>query len=124
MILAGLASARVLLAQSPVAGAGGRATFETYCATCHGTSAKGDGPLASSLTKRPADLTLLAKRNGGVFSPDQGARIIDGRDPGRGHGGGNMPVWGDAFAKTVEAVSVDERIRRLVTFLESIQGRA
>ena len=28
--------------------------FKTYCATCHGTSARGDGPLAGSMRRKPA----------------------------------------------------------------------
>jgi hypothetical protein len=32
-----------------------------------------------------------------------------------------MPVWGDAFAKTADTTPVDEKIRRLVRYLESIQ---
>jgi hypothetical protein len=32
-----------------------------------------------------------------------------------------MPVWGDAFAKSGDVAQVDERIRRLVIYLESIQ---
>ena len=30
-------------------------------------------------------------------------RTIDGRQPVRGHGGPDMPVWGDAFSKSREA---------------------
>ncbi|HEX4914920.1 MAG TPA: universal stress protein, partial [Vicinamibacterales bacterium] len=28
--------------------------FRTYCATCHGAAARGDGPLASSMTRKPS----------------------------------------------------------------------
>ncbi|MBN8458817.1 MAG: cbb3-type cytochrome c oxidase subunit II [Verrucomicrobia bacterium] len=34
---------------------GGR-HFARWCATCHGSAGRGDGPLAASLTKKPADL--------------------------------------------------------------------
>jgi mono/diheme cytochrome c family protein len=115
-------AAPAVLAQSAVAAAvSGRATFDTYCATCHGTSAKGDGPLASSMRRRPADLTRIAARNGGTFAPDEVTRIIDGRNPVRGHGGGDMPVWGDAFAKSIDPLPAEEKIGRLVRYLESIQ---
>ena len=100
----------------------GSTVFKNYCATCHGTSAKGDGPLASSLTKRPADLTQIAKRNGGTFPVDVIARTIDGRSPVKGHGGGDMPVWGDAFGKSAaDTTPIDQKIDRLVSYLESIQ---
>jgi cytochrome c553 len=37
------------------------------CATCHGEDGKGNGPLSAELKTRPADLTVLAKKNNGVF---------------------------------------------------------
>lgn len=45
----------------------GAEDFASYCAACHGVSGRGDGPLAAELEKRPADLTRLARRNGGAF---------------------------------------------------------
>ena len=33
--------------------------FMTYCSACHGTDAKGTGPVAMELKTRPADLTAL-----------------------------------------------------------------
>ena len=35
----------------------GKATFETLCASCHGTVGRGDGPAASVLVPPPGDLT-------------------------------------------------------------------
>src|ERR1700683_3725370 len=45
----------------------GSEMFINYCAVCHGKSGNGDGPAASALKVPPADLTTLAKRNGGKF---------------------------------------------------------
>ena len=45
----------------------GKLEFETHCASCHGTDAKGKGPFVSNLKVAPPDLTLLAKRNAGGF---------------------------------------------------------
>ena len=45
----------------------GAEDFAGYCAACHGASAKGDGPAGEGLATRPADLTQIAARNGGVF---------------------------------------------------------
>jgi len=76
------------------------------------------------LRKRPADLTLIAQRNGGVFSPEMVARIIDGRKPLAGHGGGDMPVWGEAFGKTSEgAGATSDKITALVNYLQSLQRK-
>jgi hypothetical protein len=79
--------------------------------------------MASVLSKRPADLTLIARRNGGTFPADIVAKAIDGRSPVKGHGGGEMPVWGDAFSKSADPTPVAEKIARLVTYLESIQAK-
>ena len=106
------------------AGKAGPEVFRTYCATCHGASARGDGPLAAHLRFSPPDLTLLAKRNGGTFDDAQVHRIIDGRQPVKGHGGPDMPVWGDAFRRSSEGFSeeaVKARIDGLVAYLRSLQ---
>lgn len=84
----------------------------------------GDGPLASSMRRKPANLTQIAKRNGGQYPSELVYRVIDGRQPVRGHGGPDMPVWGDAFARTTEAAdeaSVKLKIQALVAYLQSIQ---
>lgn len=104
--------------------ANGADLFQSYCVVCHGSDAKGTGPLASSLTKRPADLTMLASGNGGTFPAEMVARIIDGRNPVKGHGGGDMPVWGEALLKVQGAGTEDavkERIDALVSHLRSLQ---
>jgi len=104
----------------------GSEVYTTYCASCHGVSARGDGPLASSMRKKPANLAEIAKRNGGQFPSDLVFRTIDGRQPVRGHGGPDMPVWGDAFLKSREAgdaVRVKAVIQSLVDYLASIQLR-
>ena len=104
----------------------GSEVFRMYCASCHGSSARGDGPLATAMSRKPANLTEIAKRNGGQFPGDMVFRTIDGRQPVRGHGGPDMPVWGDAFAKSSEAGDTD-RVKRviqsLVDYLEAIQVR-
>jgi nucleotide-binding universal stress UspA family protein len=100
--------------------------FRTYCVMCHGSSARGDGPLASSLKRKPANLAEIAMRNGGVFPSDLVFRTIDGRQKVQGHGGPDMPVWGDAFKKSQEGGSesaVKERINDLVEYIESLQIR-
>ena len=104
----------------------GSEVFRTYCAMCHGAGARGDGPLAASLKHKPADLAEIAKRNGGVFPNELVFRVIDGREKIQGHGGPDMPVWGDAFRKSREIASeaaLKDRISDLVDYLESIQIR-
>jgi mono/diheme cytochrome c family protein len=111
----------------------GRADFRDNCASCHGMSGKGDGPMRLSLVKPPADLTTIAQRNAGVFPQDVIAEVIDGRwlgDAGP-HGSREMPVWGQVFkkramtrpgdsARTAEW-SAQDRIISLLKYLEDIQ---
>lgn len=122
-----MASAALGAQTQPDSAANGDYLFRTYCASCHGTSARGDGPLADAMRTRPADLTEIARRNMGVFPREQVFRIIDGRQPVRGHGGADMPVWGDVFARSSqvrnEAV-ITARIEALVRYLEGLQARA
>jgi mono/diheme cytochrome c family protein len=103
---------------------GRRATYQTYCAVCHGVDGKGDGVLTDRLRVAPPDLTLLARRNKGSYPRDMVYRIIDGRNPVKGHGGPDMPVWGDAFKEPGEQYAesrVKEKIDGLVDYLASIQ---
>ena len=102
----------------------GRDVFRTYCATCHGPTGRGDGPLADSMRRKPTNLTEIAKRNGGTYPSDLVFRTVDGREPVRGHGGPDMPVWGDAFARSAgggDAEAVRAKIESLVKFIETIQ---
>jgi len=70
----------------------GRIEFMSKCAGCHGSDGKGAGRISPKLTIKPADLTVLAKKNNGVFAPDAIAEKIDGR---RGpHRNSEMPIWG------------------------------
>ncbi len=75
----------------------GSDAFIRYCASCHGLAGRGDGPLATSLSKLPADLTQLAKKNDGRFDERAVMEVIDGRRPIAAHGTRDMPVWGAIF---------------------------
>lgn len=102
----------------------GAGMFRSYCASCHGTTAVGDGDIAQYLKVKPSDLTEIAKRNGGTYDVEQVMKIIDGRTKVKGHGHGEMPVWGDAFLITDGGNSkeaVKERIENLAHFLWSMQ---
>jgi mono/diheme cytochrome c family protein len=103
----------------------GAALFRTHCATCHGTSGRGDGPTAAAMRKAPSDLTRFARENGGVFPEQRLRRIIDGRDV-PSHGTREMPVWGITLRLSPEGVgaaTVEARIAALVGYLQSIQER-
>ena len=75
----------------------GAGLYASYCAACHGDSAKGDGDMANVMTIPSPNLTLLAKNNDGVYPLLDVIHIIDGRTGVRSHGG-VMPVFGTAFS--------------------------
>ena len=99
--------------------------FSNYCAVCHGSDAKGDGPLASQLKAMPANLTVLAKNNKGQFPAERVRKMISGDDePVASHGTRVMPVWGPIFREIVsDQVPADVRLTNLVKYLESIQQK-
>lgn len=97
--------------------------YRVFCASCHGENGNGDGPVADTLRRPPADLTRISARAGGVFPRNQVIAIIDGRKPVPGHGSAEMPVWGDVLRATQgsdEAI-IARRIAALVMHIQSIQ---
>jgi mono/diheme cytochrome c family protein len=106
----------------------GRREFMSYCASCHGETAMGNGPIAEFLSVPPPNLTSLTADNDGEFPYLDIFMIIDGRT-GVGPHGGEMPVWGDLFSAQeliagtgygAETI-VRGRILSLVKYLEAIQ---
>lgn len=108
----------------PPARMAGSLLFKSYCASCHGATARGDGPLADHLRSRPPDLTLIAHHDGGTFDEEKVRRIIDGRTPVKGHGGPDMPVWHDVFRVAQEGYGEEKvagQIQSLVEHLAAVQ---
>lgn len=105
----------------------GRVAYRLYCASCHGQTAQGDGPVSGYLKTPPADLTKLAQGNDGSFPSERVFATIDGREAEAvpSHGPRDMPVWGMSFqdpAKdTDQEAEAQARIADLVAFLESVQ---
>jgi mono/diheme cytochrome c family protein len=103
----------------------GEQMFKQYCAVCHGTDAKGDGPLAPLLKTAPPDLTTLAKRRLGKFPYDYVANILEFGPGISAHGSSDMPTWGPIFRyydKQNERI-VRQRIKNLCDYLASLQGK-
>lgn len=65
--------------------------YATYCASCHGASGRGDGPAAAGLDPAPANLTVLAAQNGGVFPKTRVMGQLVGYTMGRSES--HMPVF-------------------------------
>ena len=108
--------------------------FRRYCAQCHGMNGTGDGPVAPALKKKPANLTLLSKNNGGVSPEEEVRDFINGTKTSAAHGTREMPIWGDAFRLRAGTAAgqaqgsigltqqeVNAKINGLVNYVKSIQ---
>ncbi len=113
----------------------GEQEFMEYCAQCHGRDATGNGPVASGLKRKPANLTSLAKQHRGIF-PRRTVRdfIVGTQKMPPSHGTREMPIWGYAFMFQPGAMAgpfvpiatpqeVNARIDRLVDYIRSIQQK-
>ncbi|SDY45471.1 Cytochrome C oxidase, cbb3-type, subunit III [Jannaschia faecimaris] len=126
-----IAAIAVVFSVSPaVSDEPGAEVFQQYCATCHGSDARGGGPLSEYMTDAIPDLTKLSARNPkaeGQFPMLDIIHIIDGRTGLRAHGG-PMPVYGAIFAEEGanrenwgQVMYTRGKIMSLVYYLESIQ---
>jgi mono/diheme cytochrome c family protein len=123
-LTAGTANAQTIKQETAprVQSVAGVDTFNAYCVSCHGTRAKGDGPAAMALKKVPADLTTIAKRNGGKFSASDVEGVILGTNAMASHGSRDMPIWGPVFqALAPDPSFVKLRVANLVDYIRSIQ---
>lgn len=104
----------------PISSVQGADTFKAYCAVCHGTDAKGNGPAAKALAKAPADLTTITKRHGN-FSANDVETQINGQLVS--HGTREMPIWGPVFSAFNGADQSVAKLRmsNLISYLKSIQ---
>jgi mono/diheme cytochrome c family protein len=105
---------------SPVSG---QEMFTTYCAVCHGTDAKGNGPAVPALKMAPPDLTKLSVNNGGKFPEMRVYSTIRGEADIPAHGSKDMPVWGALFRSLdrTDSSLVNLRLRNLTAFVQSLQ---
>ena len=71
----------------------GKREYDSNCIACHGKDLKG-GAYVDFLKVTPPDLTLLSKKNGGVFPLERVYAVIDGRQEVKAHGPRDMPIWG------------------------------
>jgi hypothetical protein len=98
--------------------------FHEYCAPCHGQDGKGGGPVAPALNTKPADLTTIAQRNGGIFPTKRIRTTIAGDELISAHGSREMPVWGPIFHQVERDRDYGEiRLQNLTKYLESIQQK-
>jgi mono/diheme cytochrome c family protein len=111
----------------------GQLEFREFCTQCHGPTGVGNGPTAVILKKKPANLTLLAKNNGGVFPEAEVKNYITGAKFIESHGTREMPLWGNQFrvraasssqagyAPAATPQEINAKINRLVEYVRSLQ---
>ena len=135
-ITAGAALASLLAVSGGLQAQGmdiGAREYVDNCAVCHGSSGRGDGPLAGLITQKVTDLTQLSKENNGIFPYARVYEVIDGTRMSKGHGSRDMPVWGSVYnaqapqwlgldyAREDAATFVRGRILSLIGYIETLQ---
>ncbi len=103
----------------------GKAMFDAYCASCHGTDAKGHGPAAPAMKNPVPDLTMLAKNHGGKYPALSVAEVLRLTRPLASHGSSEMPVWGPVFSHVSKQSGgeIQQRVHNLNMYIESVQQK-
>jgi mono/diheme cytochrome c family protein len=101
----------------------GKEMYRAYCAACHGSDGKGDGPASAALKSRPLNLTDLTRLNAGKFPELRVFGSINGDLRVTAHGSKDMPTWGTVFRQMdgADVAGAKLRIRNLTKYIESIQ---
>jgi hypothetical protein len=128
--LTGLLALAACVSEPTARVSSGSADFADLCAPCHGSSGRGDGALAAELATRPADLTGLASRSGGVFPMARVMSKIWGYSEGAAPAS-MMPEFGPLLEGEQVLVDVGDgiqtptpvRLVQLADYLRTIQGK-
>src|SRR5450759_4052401 len=97
--------------------------YQSSCGACHGIDAKGNGPVSKELKTRPTDLTVLAKKNNGVFPFNMVHEMIDGQNSMiSSHGTREMPIWGYRFSPP-QAFRSKSGILAVIDYLSRVQEK-
>ena len=105
----------------------GAELYQRFCASCHGESGRGDGPVAGTLVTAVPDLTQIHRRYNNSFPIEALRAIVDGRNLITAHGTRSMPVWGYEFwweegADSEAESAARDLIDRLLAYIRSIQN--
>jgi mono/diheme cytochrome c family protein len=101
----------------------GKDVYREYCAVCHGTTGRGDGPAARALKTPPADLTTITKRHGTFPRKTVEETILAQNEPLASHGSREMPIWGPIFRRSGDRDVQTLITSNLISYLESIQAK-
>jgi mono/diheme cytochrome c family protein len=105
--------------------ASGKDMYTEYCAACHGTDGKGNGPAASAMKSAPPDLTQLTKTHGGKYPAAYVSGILRFGSGPTSHGSADMPVWGPLFRSLdkYHDTVVQQRVGNLTSYIETLQAK-
>lgn len=118
-------NSKVVIPVNKTAANDGKQMYTSYCAPCHGTDGRGDGPAASALKAQPTDLTTLKKNNNGKFPETHVVATLQFGADVPAHGSAAMPVWGPILGNMSRVNPQDRQLRisNLTRYLESMQER-
>jgi mono/diheme cytochrome c family protein len=99
--------------------------YQEFCASCHGDTGAGDGPLGTTLPRRASDLTMLTQRNGGTFPRAAVLAVVEATRPVPAHAKPAMPNWREVFYRLEYGSerAVRKRIDALVAHIETLQQK-
>lgn len=130
LVAANLAAPAIALAEplADTSHSSGDELFREHCASCHGTNATGNGPMADAQKVPPADLTGISRRAGGIFPAARVVEIITFGGNVSAHGTQTMPVWGKVFSNEGGrgkrgAAASRRAVVALKRYLETIQTK-
>jgi mono/diheme cytochrome c family protein len=120
----GFVSAQNKAEPPPIVAIEGGEIFRDHCAVCHGKDGRGRGPATIALKDTVPDLTLIARRNGGLFPASRVKAFVDGTEQTAAHGSREMPVWGPIFHNFEWDQDLGEvRLENVTNYLHSIQQK-
>lgn len=106
-----------------VSSTSGYGMYTTYCAGCHGEDGRGKGRSSRYCTVPPADLTQLAWKNHGIYSPERVCHILRYGTGRPTKGQGYMPIW-ELLLRSMNADPPDVteiRIHNLAEYVKTLQ---
>jgi mono/diheme cytochrome c family protein len=104
----------------------GQEMYLQYCAACHGTEGRGNGPAVKGLKVHPTNLSMLAAMNGGKFPSSTVVTVLRYGAEYPGHASKEMPVWGPVFRSMNASNPTGEELQRIsniTRYLDTLQVR-
>lgn len=116
---------KVIIPAGRTAANDGQQMYVSYCAPCHGTNGKGNGPVGTAMRPQPTDLTQLMRKHNGKYPDTHVVSVLQFGTETPAHGTAAMPVWGPILGNMNRSNLQDKQLRisNLAHYLETIQER-